>query len=174
MSEQQELFLAITGALGKLVILSMVIERGLAFIFEHKWFVDVFTKEDISPDDPPKSIQKSKVPGLKGIIALSVSIFLCVTYKFDILSVLFSRGSAELLGKVITGVVVAGGSSGAIAIFQGFLNINKESRDALLDAKKSQAEALKQIAESEAKEAKARAEEAVEKAKKAKAEAEAI
>jgi hypothetical protein len=64
---------------------------------------------------------------------------------------------------------VAGGSSGAIALFQGYLNISKESRDATIGAKIAKAEAAKQIAVLSAQKAKSKKE----KADSEKAEAEA-
>lgn len=160
MSPEYQEFLAVTGALGKLVVLSIIIERGLAFIFEHEWFVKFTTNEIPDPSDSSKTIRKSKFPALKGFFALAVSIGICVAYKFDILAALFAKGQSDMLGILITGVVAAGGSAGAIAIFQGFLNINKDSRDALLAAKKAQAESTKEVAEAEAAEAKSKAESA--------------
>jgi mannitol-specific phosphotransferase system IIBC component len=83
---------------------------------------------------------------LKGVIALAIALGLCFAYQFDILAVLFAQPKRDL-GIVVTGLVVAGGSAGAIAIFQGFLNMSKETRDAMIAARKANAEAAKQKAE---------------------------
>jgi hypothetical protein len=62
MSAEYQEFLAVTGALCKLVILSMIIERGLAFIFEHEWFVALTTNENPDPNDPTKTVRVSNKP----------------------------------------------------------------------------------------------------------------
>ena len=45
MDQEYVVFLAISGALGKLVVVASIIERVLAFIFEHDWFIRIATKE---------------------------------------------------------------------------------------------------------------------------------
>ncbi len=160
MDEQYETFVTILGALGKLVVAATIVERGLAFIFEHKWFTALLMKESTDPADATKTVVKSKVPGLKGLIALSCSIGISFGYGFDILHVLFGTSKADSIGMLITGFVIAGGSAGAIAIFQGYLNISKDSRDAIIAARKAEAESAKEVAESAALEAKAKKENA--------------
>ena len=165
-----EQFVAVLGALGQLVVAATIVERALAFIFEHKWFEGLFMMRAPDPKDPTKTILKSKVPGLKGLIALAGSIGISFRFDFDILHVLFNTASKDSLGMLITGVVIAGGSAGAIAIFQGYLNISKDSRDAIIAARKAEAESAKAKAESAKKVAELSVLEA--KAKKEKAEAE--
>lgn len=158
MSPEYQEFLAVSGALTKLVVLSIIIERGLAFIFEHDWFVRLTTVKESQLSDQEKSAVKSKIPGLKGIIALFTSVGICMYYEFDIMSALFANNVKDEIGIFLTGITVAGGSAGAIAIFQGFLNINKQSRDALLEARKAQADSERLIASAKAAEAKSKAE----------------
>ena len=181
-------FLATTGALGKVVLAASVVERVLAVVFEHEWFERWFTEVIDDPEDGSKKKRVSKLPGLKGVLALAVSIGICFWYKFDFLAIVFPiGGTGSPLGIIITGFVVAGGSAGAIALFQGYLNIGKEAREATIAARKAESEAAKKVAELAAGEAKAKKEEAVAeaatkiaqlaaeeaKAKKEKAEAEA-
>lgn len=139
-------FLAVLGALGRLVILSMCLERGLAFIFEHEWFVMVFTKKGMKPSDP----DSSNFPGVKGLIAFAAAAGICLGYNFDVIAIIFNSANSDKLGMLMTALVAAGGSAGAISLFQGFLNISKESRDALIAAKKAESESAKQKAESDA------------------------
>ncbi|MGB6011440.1 MAG: hypothetical protein WBI57_09260 [Desulfobacterales bacterium] len=169
MDQEYVVFLAISGALGKLVVAASVVERVLAFIFEHDWFIRLATKEVPDPKDPNKNIRQSRIPGLKGLLALIGSAVICFRYEFDILHVLFQTSQNDPFGIVVTSFAVAGGSSGAIALFQGYLNISKESRDATIGAKIAKAEAAKQIAVLSAQEAKSKKE----KADSEKAEAEA-
>jgi hypothetical protein len=142
-----ERFLDVLGALSQLVVLSMILERGLAFVFEHEWFTRLTCITVPDPTDPARTVQKSRIPGLKGLIALLSAVGICHYYAFDVLAALFGRDAADGLGMTITGVVAAGGSAGAIAIFQGFLNFNKEARDALVAAKKAESEAARERAE---------------------------
>ena len=60
------------------------------------------------------------------------------------------------MGMLMTGFVIAGGSAGAIALFQGYLKLGKESRDAIIEAARAKAESDKQIAELAVAEAQAR------------------
>jgi hypothetical protein len=160
MEGQYETFVTILGALGKLVVAASIVERGLAFIFEHKWFIGLLMKESTDPADATKTVIKSKVPGLKGLIALACSIGISFGYGFDILHVLFGTSKADSIGMLITGFVIAGGSAGAIAIFQGYLNISKDSRDAIIAARKAEAESAKEVAQLAVFEAKAKKEKA--------------
>lgn len=158
MDAQYEAFVLVLGALGRLVVAATIVERALAFIFEHKWFIGLFMKQVPDPDDTTKLVLESRVPGLKGLIALACSIGISFGYGFDILHVLFGTTTADSIGMLITGFVIAGGSSGAIAIFQGYLKISKDSRDATIAARKAEAESVKEIAKLAALEARARKE----------------
>jgi hypothetical protein len=70
---------------------------------------------------------------------------------------------------LITAAVVAGGSAGAITLFQGVLNFNRDSRTSLIEANKARAEA--DLAEARARKEKAEVEVAEAVAKKKKVEA---
>jgi hypothetical protein len=142
MDPHYEQFLTTLGALGKLVVLSIILERGLAFLFEHDWFLYLFTYEVDDPANPGKKLRKPKIPGLQGCLALAASAAICFYYQFDILAALFDRPHADKIGMIVTAVVAAGGSAGAIAIFQGFLNMSRDSREALIEAKKAEAQAV--------------------------------
>ncbi len=70
-------FIIVSGALAKLVIIATLLERGLAFIFEYEWFVRLTMVDIMDPNDNTKKIgEKSRIPGLKGLIALLGS-YLC-------------------------------------------------------------------------------------------------
>jgi hypothetical protein len=153
--DNYQAFIVITGALAKLVIIATLLERGLAFIFEHEWFVRVTTKEVQDPSDNTKKIREKRVPGLKGIVAFLGAYLICNKYNFDVLFVIFNpehpSNNVDQLGIVLTSLIVAGGSAGAILIFQGYLNLSKQGRDAVIDAKKATADADKAAAEAKKK-----------------------
>ena len=134
------------GTLGTLVIVALIVERALAFIFEHEWFKSLTTYQDGA----------GKYPGLKGLLALASSLGISFGYDFDILRVLLENTDNGVAGMTVTGFVIAGGSSGAIALFQGYLGIGKDARDAIMEAKIAKAESATQVAKLSADEAQAR------------------
>ena len=103
----------------------------------------------IDPSDPSKRV--SKIPGLKGLIALVTSLGITFCYKFDVLAVLFASEPEGIdpseMGMFLTGFILAGGSAGAFAIFQAYLKFGKESRDAIIAAGQAESESRTQVAE---------------------------
>ena len=159
------LLLKVLGELGKVVIAATIVERVLAFVFEHEWFLRLFT---VPSEDGSQRV--SKIPGLKGSIALAMSVWISFRHKVDILHTVFSTDPTDTetkVGMLLTGFLIAGGSAGAIAVFQTYLDFDKKSRDALIEARTAEADARKQVAEDHAKEAKHKAEEARHKVEKA-------
>ena len=72
MEDPYTMFATTLGALCKLVVAVTIVERVLAFIFEREWFVRLLlTKDGVS-----------RIPGLKGLIALTVSIWISLSYRF--------------------------------------------------------------------------------------------
>lgn len=158
MEVEYQMFIAVLGALATLVVAATFVERLLAFLFEHEWFTRLLTGIDTS--DPSKPKRVSKIPGLKGVIALAVSLGITFKYKFDVLAVLFAPEPDAVepsqIGMLLTGFILAGGSAGAIAIFQAYLKFGKQSRDAIIAAGQAEAESRTQIAAQAAKEAEAK------------------
>ncbi len=133
-----EAFVVVAGALAQLVIIATLLERGLSFIFEYEWFVRLTTKEVPDPGDTTKKIRENRIPGLKGLIALCGAYTICRLHQFDVLAVIFQplgNPPVDQLGIFITSLIVAGGSAGAILVFQGYLNLGKQGRDAVIAAK---------------------------------------
>lgn len=141
-STDYQMFLSVLGALGKLVVLSMFLERALAFVFENPWYVYL--------------AEQAKAKGhndawIKAVLALAGSFVICNVYGFDVVAILFNKtltaAAPTPFGVFLTALIAAGGSAGAISLFQGFLNISKDSRDAVIAANKADAERLKTEAE---------------------------
>ena len=93
---------------------------------------------------------------MKGLLALAASLGISFGYKFDVFDALFPNNSNDVTGKLLTAFVIAGGSAGALAIFQSYLGIGKKSRDAIIEARKAEAAAAKEVAELSVAEAKAK------------------
>ena len=112
----------VLGALMMLVILSLILERGLAVIFEWGGWREWLGKKK-----------------LRAPIALLTAYVICIWFDFDVLSILFARENGYSgdfsLGPLITAAVIAGGSKGAILLFQGVLGFGKEAVDARIKTK---------------------------------------
>lgn len=109
-------------ALTIVVLLSFVVERVLALIFEwdawarfEKWWDEWLTARNQGPFR------------LKEPIAATLSIWICTYMKFDLLALIFHERSKEphgdFLGMIVTALVVAGGSKGAIKLLQDTLGV---------------------------------------------------
>lgn len=95
------------------VILSMVLERALQMPFE--W-------------GPIQGFIETKK--LRAPIAVIVAALICSSAGFDLISVIASRNATTWHGVLITAALIAGGSKGAILLFQGILGFAKENVDA--------------------------------------------
>ena len=126
-------FVAVLGTLAKVVVLAGIVERVMAFIFEYEWFGRLFSR----PADSGAA-RVSRFPGLKAALTLAFSMGITYTYKFDLLSTLFDV-DVEPVGMGVTGFVIAGGSAGAITLFQAYLKFGKKTRDATVEAAKAEA-----------------------------------
>lgn len=144
--EDYEQFVAVLGALGIVVVLAGIVERVMAFIFEYEWFGRLVKSADSGGDTV------SRFPGLKAALTLAFSMGITYTYKFDLLSTVFDA-DVEPVGIGVTGFVIAGGSAGAITLFQAYWKFGKETRDATVAA----ANAATSLREEEAKQKKAEA-----------------
>jgi hypothetical protein len=98
--------------LATVVIMSFMVERALALIFESKWFIKKFT------DTFPKEI-------LAGIVGAAVTI----AWKFDAISMIILTDHVTLPGEILTGLVVAGGSKASIKLFHDWLGIRSSAHE---------------------------------------------
>lgn len=135
-SELSPEFFMILASLAKLVILAMLLERGLVLIFDYRWY----------------KVKLNGI-GLKVPISFGVSWFICSYYKFDVLSVIFEPDTPISMGVFLTAAIAAGGSAGAITLFQGVLKFSKEAQDQMKEVQKAEAEVRKQEAEAQRAEA---------------------
>ena len=103
---------AAAGALGLIVVLAMVLERALSVVFE--WGVW----------DTWLEAKKLRAP-----LALLASYVICATMKFDILMILAKKNAVDFsivgVGTFVTAATIAGGSKGAITLFQDVLGFAK-------------------------------------------------
>ena len=94
-----------SSVLFQIVMAAFIVERALALIFE--WDVWDFLEQ--------------KAPwlgGAKEVIAFLASYTICETAHFDALKTLFNSTDTSDTGRIITALVIAGGSKGAIKLMQ--------------------------------------------------------
>ncbi len=106
--------------LGTIVILSLMVERALAPLFEWDKFLDCYKQKK----------------GIKEPIALAVSLVLVWIYGFDALAIIFSQEKVSWIGFIVTGAIVAGGSKGSIALFREWLGWKSTARKQYEEDKK--------------------------------------
>jgi len=123
MSEQWEPLLF---ELTKLVVLSMLMERALAMIFDYRYY-----KAHLNGY------------GLSAPIAFAASWAVCHYYQFDVPTFLFStKGTRPSgIGIFITAAMVAGGSASCIKLFQGVLGLDKDVQAKWKEANLAEAQA---------------------------------
>ena len=99
----------LTEVLVSIIVLAFFVERALNWLFELELY--------------KKSLHKFKI---KPYIALAVSYFICYAWKFDALSIVFVQESTGVPGYLITAGIIAGGSKGAIVLFENLKIIKKQ------------------------------------------------
>lgn len=89
------------------VIMAFLLERALALLFETRFFIEL-----------KKGKKEGKERSLKEPIAFLAGVLVCVYWDFDAVSMIFLKGSTTILGEVITGAIVAGGSKAAVKLLR--------------------------------------------------------
>lgn len=89
-----------------IIVLSFVIERALALLFEHRAFVKRFSGT-----------------GIKEPIAFALALLICVYWNLDLPAVLLTAERTSLLGEIITAGVLAGGSKASIKLFHDVMGV---------------------------------------------------
>jgi hypothetical protein len=104
----------VTEVLVTIVVLSFVIERALAVLFEHKAFIKRFDGK-----------------GVKEVIAVAVSIAVTIGWRFDAISMIVLTDRTTILGELLTGCVIAGGSKASLKLFHDVLDVRSSAHEAV-------------------------------------------
>ncbi len=98
-------------ALFQVVILAMVLERGLYFVFDYRHLRD-------------------RLPGwgLKAPITLGVAWSICWQHNFDVIARIVDPGGETAIGVFITATIVSGGSAAAMRLFHDVLKLTRAAR----------------------------------------------
>lgn len=94
---------------GTLAVLSILLERSLSVIFEHRIYQDLFNKWHI-----------------KEIVAFWTAYCICNWCKFDIYACIFAIPTSTF-GTILTALAVGGGAKGSIKLFQDVLGISNKT-----------------------------------------------
>jgi hypothetical protein len=103
-----------------IVIASFLVERALALLFESRFF-----------------IKRAQGRSLKELIAFVVGAGVCFYWDFDAFSMIFLKDKVTVLGMIITGAILAGGSKASIKLFRDLLGFKSSAEAARLEALKA-------------------------------------
>lgn len=106
-----------------IVVLSFLIERALSPLFESRFYVN-----------------RLQGKNLKEVIAFAGGALVCWYWDFDAFSVLMTREKTTLLGAVLTGAIIAGGSKASIKLFRDLMKFRSSSEEQRLEHQKRQLE----------------------------------
>jgi hypothetical protein len=96
-----------------IIVMSFLIERALAVLFESRFFINRF-----------------KERSLKELIAFIVAAAVCWYWDFDAVSMIFLKENVTVIGAIVTGAVVAGGSKASIKLFHDLMNVKSSAAKA--------------------------------------------
>lgn len=89
-----------------IVVLSFLVERALAVLFENRWFVEKFASR-----------------GIKEPISVLVAFAICRSWDFDAISIILTSDHTRAWGHLVTPGIIAGGSKASLKLFHDVLDI---------------------------------------------------
>lgn len=107
-----------------IAVLSFLIERALAIVFESRLFLTW-----------AKRREEEGRGSAKALIAFAVSALVCVFWKLDVFSVILLQEQTTILGAILTGAVVAGGSKASVKLFVDVLGVRSTAYRELKEGK---------------------------------------
>jgi hypothetical protein len=110
----------LTEVLIGIIVLAFLVERALALLFESRFF-----------------IERAQGKSLKEIFAFVVGAGACWIWDFDAFSIIFLKENVTVIGMVLTGAVVAGGSKASVKLFRDVLGFKSQAENARLESLKA-------------------------------------
>lgn len=128
-------FIRVSEAIAIIVVIAMMLERSLSVPFENRWFMEkvlyrIKRAKDMpgfNPDSdeaPDRVIQaEPRFGAAKELITIAVSFAVCRYWGIDAFSFIMPVMHPEvtLFGEFLTALAIAGGSKGAIRLFNDWL-----------------------------------------------------
>ncbi len=126
----------------QLAVVSILLERALAFVFEIRFSGP---RLDARAERPRGPMLAEMLGGTaKAAIAVGTAWAVCRTFEFEVLTAVFQgverAGAPDEVNVLLTALIVAGGSAGSIKLFQDVLGLGKVARDASREAREAEAE----------------------------------
>jgi hypothetical protein len=94
------------------IVLSFILERALAVLFESRQFIKRFEGK-----------------GVKEWIAVMVCVAVCIKWKFDAISMIILTDRTTIFGEILTGCVIAGGSKASMKLFQDVMDVRSSAHE---------------------------------------------
>lgn len=95
-----------------IVVLSFMLERACAVLFEHRLFIKFFGGK-----------------GVKEFVALGLAFLVCQRWNFDAISMIVLTEQTTRLGELITAGVIAGGSKASIKLFHDLMDVRSSAHE---------------------------------------------
>jgi hypothetical protein len=95
-----------------IVVMSFLVERALAMLFESRFFINRFGGKSF-----------------KEVIAVVAGAVVCWYWDFDAISMIFLKDSITVFGMVLTGAIVAGGSKASVKLFQDVMGVKSSAKE---------------------------------------------
>jgi hypothetical protein len=137
-------FEALTGV----VVLSFLVERAMAIVFESRWWIGRYedvrvarkrpetAEVDSSKEKKEKKRQEIPPPGdplaaqrypVKELFTFIVALAVCWHWDFDVVSIILLGEATSKVGVAVTAAVIAGGSKASIKLFHDVFNIRSSA-----------------------------------------------
>lgn len=128
-----------------ILILALLIERALALVFESRVFIErvAYTvRHEGGKDEGTITDAQPRNRGVKELIALAISFYVCWWWDFDALSVLLpvSHSKMTIMGMLLTAMIIAGGSKGAAKLFSDWMGIKSSAQKEIDEVRKARRE----------------------------------
>ena len=132
-------------ALVGIIVLSFLVERASALLFESRWWISRFEDARVgkppgSDEGPPSGGGNSSPAGdkqvkvlagrkypLKEFLVFVLALVICRVWDFDAVSIIMLSERTQLVGIITTAAVIAGGSKASIALFHNVLRVRSRA-----------------------------------------------
>jgi hypothetical protein len=134
-------------ALVGIIVLSFLVERAWALLFESRWWISRFEDARVGKPSPnggksggtseapagktTKPESQEPLPGrkypLKEALGFLLALVICLVWRFDAVSIVLLSEHTNLVGIIVTAAIVAGGSKASIALFHDVLSIRSSA-----------------------------------------------
>ena len=115
-------------ALVGVIVLSFLVERVWALLFESHWWIRNFEDPRVDSSGGETVAKQAKIPAakrvpLKEFLAFGLALIVCLRWEFDVVSIIFLTDQTGKFGLVLTAAIIAGGSKSSVVLFQDVMGV---------------------------------------------------